>query len=113
MIAITKAKAPIVPPAIAPTLFCLDLPFPIAALVDEVPEVADAAVGFELEVVLGALEEVSALELELESAVELEDALEDVEVDDNVMGLNVTPVNTTCNKRSVGCPVKDVSTVVA
>jgi hypothetical protein len=96
-------------------LFDLALPSPAAALVVEAAADADAAVGFELEVVLGAtVDELCVLESDVvEADVELEDSLEVVEVDDNVMGLNVTPVNTTCNNKSVGCPEKDVSTVVA
>lgn len=110
-----------VPPAIAPALlFCSDLPPPAAALVvEEAAEDPDAIVEVKLEVVLGAsAEELSVLELELESEVveadaELELSLEDIEVDDSVVGLKVTPVNTTCKSRSVGWPLKEVSTVVA
>ena len=106
--AATKATPPIVAPATgaATLLLLLETGVSPTAAVDEVAELEDSVVLNEFEVVLGALDDVSApaLELGFGWSVEIEDTLEVVEVAESVNGLNVTPVNTTCNNILVGCP---------
>lgn len=75
-----------------------------------------AVFGVVLTVVLDeVVEGASELVLELE-VVETEDELVeelDVDVGVIVMGLKVIGVKTTCNNKSVACPAKVVSTLVA
>lgn len=99
-----KAKPPSDPPTIGPTLLFFLGSLSAAAALDFASADSDAAFGASLEVVLGVFVDV----------LEVDDAeLEDVEVDVNVIGANVIFVYTSCNKRSVACPVKVVSTFVA